>query len=143
MAVYWRRILKAFDGFVKDPSRHDDQQDPVWTAEFDKRGGVFEDEEACANLAVSYHPLVKRYLMTMGNAPGAWGIYDAPEPWGPWTTVFHTAHWDVGDTHTYQLPTKWMASDHLYVVFSGRPFEGTNYDSFCVRRLNFTIASDD
>ena len=40
---------------------------------------------------------------------GGFGIYDAPEPWGPWTTVFFTEKWDVGpgetanDTYIEQL----------------------------------------
>ena len=36
---------------------------------------------------------------------GGFGIYDAPEPWGPWTTVFLTEDWDVGPGETCSFPT--------------------------------------
>ena len=122
--------------------RLDASKRPVWTKEIAKRGGIFHDKEACANIGVAYHPLSKRYLLALGGPdPGAWGIYDAPEPWGPWTTVFHTPEWDVGPVHTFHIPTKWMGEDHVHVVFSGRPFGGVNYDSFCVRRLDFRVVS--
>ena len=117
--------------------RFEEAGDPVWTADIAKRGGIFFHEDNCANIGVAYHPGLKRYLLTLGAGPGVWGMYDAPEPWGPWTTVFHTSEWDVGDTHTYHIPTKWMRDDHLYLVFSGRKHEGVQYDSFCVRRMDF------
>jgi len=51
---------------------------------------------------------------------GGFGIYDAPEPWGPWTTVFFTPRWDTGPGETSSLPTKWMLPDGtIHLVFSG------------------------
>ena len=52
---------------------------------------------------------------------GGFGVYDAPEPWGPWTTVYHTEAWDVGPGETASFPTKWMSDDGktLHMVFSG------------------------
>ena len=48
-------------------------------------------------------------------------MYDAPEPWGPWTTAYFTADWDVGLGETSCLPTKWMSADggDVHLVFSG------------------------
>jgi len=65
---------------------------------------------------------------------GGFGIYDAPEPWGPWTTVYYTEEWDVGPGETSSLPTKWMDADGktLHLVFSGD-------DSFCVRKLTLDL----
>ncbi|MEZ0256217.1 MAG: hypothetical protein ACAI37_13110, partial [Chthoniobacter sp.] len=56
-------------------------------------------------------------------------IYDASEPWGPWTTAFHTDSWDTGPGESSSLPTKWMSADGrtVHLVFSGE-------DHFCVRR---------
>jgi len=36
-----------------------------------------------------YHPVFRRYLLAVrhGGRSGRWGLFDAPEPWGPWTTV--------------------------------------------------------
>ena len=66
---------------------------------------------------------------------GGFGIYDAPEPWGPWTTIFHTEAWDVGPGETSSLPPKWMSKDGrtLHLVFSGD-------DSFSVRKLTLAVA---
>jgi hypothetical protein len=66
---------------------------------------------------------------------GGFGIYDAPEPWGPWTTVFFTEKWDVGPGETASFPTKWMSADGrtLHLVFSGD-------DGFAVRRATLRAA---
>ena len=60
---------------------------------------------------------------------GGFGIYDAPEPWGPWTTAFFTNSWDVGPGETCSVPPKWISADGrtIHMVFSGN-------DAFSVRR---------
>ena len=59
----------------------------------------------CQRADAVYNPLLKRYLLALGyNHQGGWGIFDAPEPWGPWTTAFHTDYWGLGGTHGYRLP---------------------------------------
>jgi hypothetical protein len=52
---------------------------------------------------------------------GGFAVYDAPEPWGPWTTVFYTELWDCGPGETGCFPTKWMSEDGktVWLVFSG------------------------
>ena len=58
----------------------------------------------------------------------------APEPWGPWTTVYFTGRWDVGPGENSRFPTKWMSADSktLYLAFSGD-------DYFSVRRAELTL----
>jgi hypothetical protein len=60
---------------------------------------------------------------------GGFGIYEAPEPWGPWRTIYFTADWDVGPGETSSLPPKWMSKDGktVHLVFSGD-------DCFSVRK---------
>src|SRR5206468_12932883 len=107
---------------------------PVWTKDFALRGGVFSSQGKCYRSSVSYDAALKRYLWCQtlpdGDArfAGGFGIYDAPEPWGPWTTAFHSDKWDVGPGETSSFPTKWMGSDGttLHLVFSGD-------DTFAVR----------
>jgi hypothetical protein len=49
-------------------------------------------------------PALDRYLLwqqmtfegTDTRFDSGFGLYDAPEPWGPWTTVFFTDSWDIG-----------------------------------------------
>jgi hypothetical protein len=68
-------------------------------------------------------------------------LFDAPEPWGPWTTAFATQDWGLGQTHSYRLPTKWTSDDGstLHLVFSGCTHEDVAYDAFCVRPLKLTL----
>jgi hypothetical protein len=68
---------------------------------------------------------------------GGFGIYDAPQPWGPWTTVDFTEQWDVGPGDTCSFPTKWMSADGktAYLVFSGE-------DSFSVRKATLACQKD-
>ena len=74
---------------------------------------------------------------TIGADPrfaGGLAIYDAPEPWGPWTVVFHTDQWDVGPGETSGIPTKWISVDGLtlHLVFSGD-------DCFSVRKATLRL----
>ena len=49
---------------------------------------------------VCYNPGLHRYLMTMGFGHGkGWGLFDAPSPTCPWTTVWSTPDWRQGETH--------------------------------------------
>ena len=66
---------------------------------------------------------------------GGFGLYDAPEPWGPWTTAYYTERWDVGPGERAEFPTKWISRDGTtcWLVFSGD-------DCFSVRRATLTVA---
>ncbi|HLA39856.1 MAG TPA: serine hydrolase [Candidatus Glassbacteria bacterium] len=110
---------------------------PTWSSDIAQRAGAFEFPGHCHRLDVVYDPGLGRYLLALASGHrGGWGIYEAPEPWGPWRTAFFTDYWGLGDTHGYRIPSKWIAADgkSFYLVFSGRPFEDTSYDAFCVRR---------
>ena len=108
---------------------------PEWTKSIAERGAVFSNRGKCYRSSITYHPGLKRYLWSQthpgGDArfQGGFAVYDAPEPWGPWTTVFSTDAWDVGPGETSSFPTKWMDRDgrSVWLVFSGD-------DSFSVRR---------
>lgn len=121
---------------------------PRWSRALSERAGVFRQENGVRRSEVVYNAWMDRYLLALGfdgatpelmgtGTEGAWGLFDAPEPWGPWTTVYFTPRWDIADTHSYRLPAKWIQDGGrtVHLVFSGRPFEGTNYDAFCVRRF--------
>ncbi len=116
----------------------DDSGRPVWTADIAHRGAAFVRPAGCQRVDVVYNPGLKRYLMALGyDHNGGWGLFDAPEPWGPWTTVFHTTAWDITGTHGYRLPAKWISRDGLTMtlIFSGvRP-----NDAFCTRTMKFEV----
>jgi CubicO group peptidase (beta-lactamase class C family) len=118
---------------------------PIWTRDITRRGAVFTHPGHCLRSQVSYNPVLKRYLWWQqlrgtgsdqadSRFSGGLGIYDAPEPWGPWTTVYFTTRWDVGPGETGSFPTKWMSGDGktLYLVFSGN-------DAFSVRKATLTL----
>jgi hypothetical protein len=124
------RERDAYEFFV----RLDQRGRPVWSRDIAQRGPVFSYPGSCQRVDAVYNPVLKRYLVLLGqNHESGWGIYDAPEPWGPWTTAFHTQSWDLPGTHGYRLSTKWMSADgkSMYLVFSGVKL----YDAFCFRQM--------
>jgi Domain of unknown function (DUF4185) len=128
------RDRSAYEFFVK----LDSSGQPLWTRSIEQRGVVFSYPRHVQRVDAVYNPGIKRYLLAAGfNHSGGWGIFDAPEPWGRWTTAFHNESWDVGGTHGYRLPSKWISSDGrtMHLVFSGVK----DYDAFCVRKLTLEI----
>jgi CubicO group peptidase (beta-lactamase class C family) len=118
-----------------------DGSQPRWTKEIAGREAVFAHPGRCYRSSVSYNAALRRYLWCQtlpgGDARfrGGFGVYDAPEPWGPWTTVYYTAAWDVGPGETSSFPTRWMSADGktVYLVFSGE-------DCFSVREATLATA---
>jgi hypothetical protein len=126
----------------------DDDAQPTWNHDFAKRGAVFRHADACLRSAMTWQPGLRRYLWWQqvprpkgttdrGDTrfEGGFGVYDAPEPWGPWTTAYFTPRWDVGPGEHADFPTKWSSADGrtLHLVFSGE-------DSFSVRRATVRVA---
>lgn len=116
---------------------------PSWTSDIRRRGHVFTFPGHCQRVGAVYHPHCRRYLLALGfDQSGGWGIFDAPEPWGPWTTASFTRDWGLGKTHDYRLPSKWISEGgkRMVLVFSGRKHNGTEYDAFCVRSLSLEFS---
>ncbi len=114
---------------------------PKWTKDIAHRQPVFTNPGKCYRSGISYDAGIRRYLwcQTLPGGDtrfrGGLAIFDAPEPWGPWTTVLYAERWDVGPGETSSFPPKWMSRDGktLYLVFSGN-------DSFSVRRARLILA---
>jgi hypothetical protein len=115
--------------------RLDERGEACWTRDIHHRGAVFTSLGKCYRSSVSYHPGAGVYLWCqtgLGEDPrmeGGLAIYDAPQPWGPWTTVYAVDRWDVGPGETSCIPTKWISADGntFFLVFSGD-------DCFSLRR---------
>jgi len=119
--------------------------EPVWTSDVHNRGAVFLHYKQCYRSGITYNPGLKRYLWcqilpdsTHTGGPrfqGGIGVYEAPEPWGPWRTVYFAEDWDVGPGETASFPTKWMSEDGrtLHLVFSGDDF-------FSIRKAELIMA---
>jgi CubicO group peptidase (beta-lactamase class C family) len=118
---------------------------PKWTRDIKKRGAVFAHPNKCHRSGISYNASLKRYLWWQakyrknedGKQVGRFGVFDAPEPWGPWTTVYYTENWDVAAGETGSFPPKWMSKDGktIHLVFSGN-------DAFSVRKATLRLAPD-
>jgi CubicO group peptidase (beta-lactamase class C family) len=138
----------SYEFFVK----LDERGQPVWSRDIARRGAVFTNPGRAYRSGISYSPGLHRYLWyqvdpgpaaasTKTKGPdtryeGGMGVYDAPEPWGPWTTAFYTPHWDMGPGESGNLPTAWMSPDGstIHLVFSGD-------DHFSVRKATVIRAS--
>jgi CubicO group peptidase (beta-lactamase class C family) len=130
------RERDAYEFFV----RVEPNGNVIWSREIADRGPVFSNPGAVCRSHITYNPALKRYLLVMiGHAidsrfAGGFGVYDAPEPWGPWTTAFYTDAWDVGPGESASFPSKWLSADgrSAWLVFSGN-------DSFSLRRATFVL----
>ena len=62
---------------------------PVWDAEGRAKQPVFHDPLGTQVVAVTYNPVLGRYLLTNSHKhrKGNLSIFEAPDPWGPWKTV--------------------------------------------------------
>ena len=105
---------------------------------------MFVNPGKCYRSGVSYNAGLKRYLWCQTiygdddmRFKGGLGIFDGPEPWGPWTTVYYAEQWDVGPGETSCFPTKWMSKDGrtCYLLFSGD-------DCFSVRKVTLAVSDE-
>jgi hypothetical protein len=119
--------------------------EPVWTGEISGRVPVFENRDGvgwCIN--VSYNAGLGRYFLTTEHTEthrGNIGVFDAPEPWGPWSTVSYGTNWGKGhiplNTFFWNFSNKWSSPDgtEFSLIFCGRK----ENDSFNHIRGKFTI----
>jgi CubicO group peptidase (beta-lactamase class C family) len=123
---------KAYEFFT----HLDDDGQPQWTNDITRRGPVFTHKGNCCRSSVTYNAPLQRYLwwQVLPTNPdftterpdtrfeGGFTIYDAPEPWGPWTTAFFTSKWDTGPGESATIPTKWISQDGttIFLIFSGQ-----------------------
>ena len=118
----------------------------AWSRNIEQRASIFGDPGRCYRSGISYNAGIGRYLWWQLKMPtgegmtarydGGLGVFDAPEPWGPWTTVYYmdARRWDMGSGETGSFPPKWMSEDGrtIYLVFSGN-------DSFSVRKATLNV----
>ncbi|MGD0536054.1 MAG: endo-1,4-beta-xylanase [Verrucomicrobiota bacterium] len=98
---------------------------PVWVVESAQAQPVFSDPNGVTPGSVGYNPGLKRFVLTCFHVgPGQLGVFDAPSPWGPWTTVAYYEDWGgmgrEGEGLTCGFPEKWMSADGrtLWSIFS-------------------------
>lgn len=121
----------------------DERGEPRWTGDIGAKKPVFEDPNGVGwNVSVSHNAGLNRYLLMTEHGRthlGHIGVFDAPEPWGPWTTVLYDNAWGEGhiplNTFYWNFPTKWISADGMRftLLFTGR----TENDSFNAVRGRF------
>ncbi|MCL4402346.1 MAG: DUF4185 domain-containing protein [Acidobacteria bacterium] len=111
-----------------------------WTRNLDRRRPVFTDPKGTQRVAITYNAARKRYFLTTSHRTAdethtpALGVFDAPEPWGPWTTVYYDDHWSgTFRTYHHKFPTRWMSRDGgtMWLLYSG--LDGGLY-AFCLKK---------
>ena len=120
---------------------------PTWSSDIEERQPAFEDRgRGLMRSSVSYNTGLGRYLL-MSQQVSRWdirnghiGIYDAPEPWGPWTEVLCQNAWDLGLQHGYKnvfynFSNKWLSDDGREFVMI---YTGPSHDQFGAISGRFT-----
>lgn len=129
---------------------------PTWGPLAAKRP-VFEDPEGTGwCVSAIYDPGLRRYLLATEHDKshvGSTGLFDAPQPWGPWTTV---RYWSVeqpfGDARPgstlewkqniffFSFVPKWWSEDgrEFTLLFTGGG-KGKDNDSFNTVRGKFQL----
>ncbi len=103
---------------------------PRWSARLGDKQPAFADAGGVGwNVSVSYNAGLRRYLLSTEHHTthaGKFGLFDAPEPWGPWTTVAYDEAWGAGQVEVsafyWSLPAKWQSADgtRFTLVFTGK-----------------------
>ena len=149
--TYLFRVLAA--NLQKDPSipgvyEYYAGPGPVWSAERAKALPVFDDASGRTITHVVYNSGLKRYIASVqGRGVGETGLFDAPEPWGPWTTIAYYQNWGGFAGHGslgVDFPTKWISRDGktMWAVFSGGRLKGSRdnvLDSFNLVKLTLNV----
>lgn len=110
----------------------DDKAEPVWGSDEKRAVEVFRYPLMTGENHVSYNKGLKRYIM--GNygfidedgdprpyhQTGCWPqsclrsqltLYEAPQPWGPWSLFYQDDNWGTYGDYQPNFPTKWMSND--------------------------------
>ena len=97
----------------------DGSGNPTWSATLANRQHAFEDPNGVRTTSVTYDPGLGRYLLTnqhtqvgTGSGTNQFGIFEAPEPWGPWRTVTYETNWAGGNGNiSFYFAPKWFSPD--------------------------------
>jgi hypothetical protein len=115
------REREAYEFF----QRLDSAGAPVWVTRVADAQPVFADTNGVTPGAVVYDPAINRFLLTCFHVgPGQLGVFEAPTPWGPWSTITYYEDWgqmgSEGEGLTCGFTQKWKSADGLtlWCIFS-------------------------
>jgi hypothetical protein len=126
----------------------DENDIPTWTRDLASKRPVFEDPSGVGwNVSVVHNPGLDRYLLCTEHSAshaGRFGMHDAPEPWGPWTTIAYDDAWGDGhievSTFYWNLTPRWMTDDGtgFTMIFTGK----NSNDSWNTVRGRFVVRDE-
>jgi hypothetical protein len=105
--------------------------EPVWTPDLEAAIPVLSCHRYIGLPDMVYLASIKRYLLFTWRLHGDFSpddgtdllVYEAPEPWGPFSFVYYEEYWQGKEMNPYcpRLPLKWMESDGVtgWLQFSG------------------------
>ena len=140
----------------------DGNHQPEWCADDTLANPVFRYPSMTGENHVSYNPGIQRYLM--GNysfldpdgsprpyhTPGAFPysamrsqltLFEAPEPWGPWSLFYQDDNWGTYGDYQPSFPTKWMSPDGMtMLMLSSGSFDDYN---MVLQKVTLAVREDD
>jgi hypothetical protein len=149
-------LLRTLKNQLSDRSSYqfyagvDSNNEPVWSPAIDDRKPVYTDQRGVMRTSATYNAGLKRYfiitqLVSRLKSEGAMiGIFEAPEPWGPWKEVLVDNAWDLGlqegtKTVFWNFSNKWTSDDGLHFSLV---YTGPGNDSFGTIRGKFTVVAE-
>ncbi|MGK7397303.1 MAG: hypothetical protein ACNS62_22190 [Candidatus Cyclobacteriaceae bacterium M3_2C_046] len=146
---------KIFDGLAYEWFRYRKPDGSArWTRDFSHKAVVFQDNNAYAwHLSIVYHPKYDKIILAKPHFDkdddpdqiriyetgiNGLGIFDAPTPWGPWTSVYYNdSFYDGLIKFNYVIPAKFLnkESDSFILGWSGWP----EYDNITFIKGKFII----
>jgi hypothetical protein len=123
---------------------------PVWTADLYRRKPIFTDPKGVQRISITYNAALRRYILATSHKvdpnsqdvthTGALGVFESPEPWGPWSVVYYDDYWSGKDrTYHHKFPTPWMSADGktMWLLYSGL---GAGNYAFCMKKATLELA---
>ena len=105
--------------------------EPAWGYDLDEAIPVLSQHRMLGLPDMVYLAGIERYLLLTWRLHADFSpddgtdllLYEAPEPWGPFTLVYHEEYWEGQAFNPYcpRLPLKWLEGDGLtgWLQFSG------------------------
>lgn len=121
---------------------------PTWSPDIERRRPIFTDPGGTQRIGLTYNRELGRYFLVTAHDDGsgathspALGVFDAPEPWGPWTTVYYEDAWADGWMIHHKFPTGWISTDGrtMWLAYSGEYRRGGTDYCLLLRRAGLTI----
>jgi hypothetical protein len=129
--------------------------EPTWSPDIERRQPILTDPQGVQRIGLTYNVNLRysagwgRYLLVTAHDDGtgathtpALGVFDAPEPWGPWTTVYYEDLWSSeGWMIHHKFPTAWMSADGctMWLAFSGKYKPGGQDYCLLARKATLTV----